>query len=820
MADNFLSSITGFLQNPVSSIKNTAANVVNSIPALQQGSQAIIDQLQSNNIPQFRNAQQLADYALKTGATDLQNKSWWSGSPYKKDAWQIIQNKHLNESISKITDSRPVQDIKQAILPLSQSFSTIVDRFKNNIRNEFEVTPDDFFPVARQEQEFYQRIGKPGGEEQMQSDLFKTAFQPVSDAISGLNDLLKTPSGFIDVAKDIFSGAGKGAYGAVGGAFSGGIRLFGNTVDFLNSINPVAPKLPNSPKLSDLTNPLSEQVSKATEHAMGLYGETKTLPGKVAEILAGVAPMFLLPKFIPENLSVSPLLQKGLGFAESGLQFGAFNLLTSKPGQEASSALEGFGTGVAFGAAGDIFGKLGDLAFGSQSVGKVLTRGAGDAMVGYVMASADPNATMDDKLANALSFGLLGGLGAFTQKRANAERAYQEIGNLVFGPKGEQYIMPDGRLDSGKVLAAMKEKVATMSESAKKAIMEPIEAYLASPKMRKGFIDPSKIWHDLSRKTSESMSGDNDPIPADYKAPKPEELQQLSLLGDNDPAPNQTTGKKTSKVAQSIENKVVESGLSQGFSDLAGYDPITIRDQAKRASDLMQSDMEKAKQMVMGEIPMEPGLRGEMLIKAMEDHAMAKGDAKLAMDIANSPLVSETSAHAQALRILAERNPDSAVIKMREVRQARQEAALKQLQKVKSVKLDKVNDIRDLKNEARLKIKDIQDQIKAKEDAYAKAKAKQDRADMRELKKGQSDVMSSAAKDIEAKKNEEVKALKQQMRDIQKETDKKVREMTKTKAQTIEKAKSDTVKEIKDEIKKTAPKKQDWLSFIDSITCA
>jgi hypothetical protein len=159
----------------------------------------------------------------------------------------------------------------------------------------------------------------------------------------------------------------------------------------------------------------------------------------------------------------------------------------------------------------------------------------------------------------------------------------------------------------------------------------------------------------------------------------------------------------TSKVATSIETKSVEKGLTEGFGELAGYDKITIKDQAQRAADLMSKDIEMAKQMVRGEIPMEKGLRAEMLIKAMEDFAQAKGDVKLSMDIAKSPLVSETSAHAQAMRILAERNPDSVVAKLREVKQAREASAVKKAGKNKTI--DKV------KNE---EVKKIQAEIKKK----------------------------------------------------------------------------------------------------------
>lgn len=139
-----------------------------------------------------------------------------------------------------------------------------------------------------------------------------------------------------------------------------------------------------------------------------------------------------------------------------------------------------------------------------------------------------------------------------------------------------------------------------------------------------------------------------------------------------EPKPLEPIGSTPSGVGKSIESKSIENGLTQGFQDIAGYDPITIKDQAQRAADLMNRDLELATKMVKGEVPMEAGLKGEMLIKAMEDHAQAKGDTQLLMDIAKSPLVSETSAHAQAMRILAERNPDSAVAKIQEISKQRQ----------------------------------------------------------------------------------------------------------------------------------------------------
>lgn len=126
------------------------------------------------------------------------------------------------------------------------------------------------------------------------------------------------------------------------------------------------------------------------------------------------------------------------------------------------------------------------------------------------------------------------------------------------------------------------------------------------------------------------------------------------------------TEKTPSKVAKSIEAKAIEKGLTEGFKDVAGYDKITIKDQAEKAANLMH-DMNKARNVLRGDEPLPQGLKGEALIKALEDHAMNTGDHKLALEIAKSPLTAETSAHAQGLRLLAERNPDSISAKIKDV---------------------------------------------------------------------------------------------------------------------------------------------------------
>ncbi len=154
--------------------------------------------------------------------------------------------------------------------------------------------------------------------------------------------------------------------------------------------------------------------------------------------------------------------------------------------------------------------------------------------------------------------------------------------------------------------------------------------------------------------------------------------EPVQAKAESQPTATQTAvASKSSKVGKSIEAKAIEKGLASSFSESAQYDPITIKDQANRVSELMRTDMERAKRIVTGKEKLPDGMLGGSIIKAMEDHAMATGDAQLALEIANSPLTSATSIHAQEMRMLAERNPDSAVVALQRLKKIKEEAVIK-----------------------------------------------------------------------------------------------------------------------------------------------
>ncbi len=133
-------------------------------------------------------------------------------------------------------------------------------------------------------------------------------------------------------------------------------------------------------------------------------------------------------------------------------------------------------------------------------------------------------------------------------------------------------------------------------------------------------------------------------------------------------------GKRPSKVAVSVEARAIEKKLTEGFEGLAGFDPITIKEQARLVADLIQNSPERARKMVRGEEPVPENMRGSSLIVGLEELALRKGDAVLLRDIANSPLTAATSRFAQELRILAERAPESVVAIIQSVQKSRAEA--------------------------------------------------------------------------------------------------------------------------------------------------
>lgn len=153
--------------------------------------------------------------------------------------------------------------------------------------------------------------------------------------------------------------------------------------------------------------------------------------------------------------------------------------------------------------------------------------------------------------------------------------------------------------------------------------------------------------------------------------PKPVEPPKLPPLKPTEPV---SENRGTSKIGKSIEAKAIEAGITRGFSGTAEFDKTTVKEQAAKIADLISKEPERVHRIISGEEPLPAGVNDSFFIKGVEDWAQAHKDVDTLMKIAQSPLTSETSAHAQSLRFARERSPDSAALRIKELRDARRQA--------------------------------------------------------------------------------------------------------------------------------------------------
>lgn len=127
----------------------------------------------------------------------------------------------------------------------------------------------------------------------------------------------------------------------------------------------------------------------------------------------------------------------------------------------------------------------------------------------------------------------------------------------------------------------------------------------------------------------------------------------------------------SSKIGKSIEQKAIEQGLTDGFPETAGYDKKYRDDQIQRVENVITQDYDAARRMVLGLEPIPHEISPVMLLRGMEEVAKARKDVQLQYELANSPLVSETSRHAQEMRFMQEREQDSATTALQAIRRER-----------------------------------------------------------------------------------------------------------------------------------------------------
>lgn len=177
------------------------------------------------------------------------------------------------------------------------------------------------------------------------------------------------------------------------------------------------------------------------------------------------------------------------------------------------------------------------------------------------------------------------------------------------------------------------------------------------------------------------------PEPIKQAQPKPQELTYESTIGE-------------SKLARGVKQKALKNKLIYGFDkrfrDLPDYDKVTVKDQGAKATDMVLNDYDRAVRVAMGEELPPHGVLPESVFVALENHAIDSKNVDLLARLANrSTLVGEATGMGQRLRMLAERNPDSAVSQMTDVIKARSKAIEKKTGKTTAkAKSDVVKDIK------------------------------------------------------------------------------------------------------------------------------
>lgn len=128
---------------------------------------------------------------------------------------------------------------------------------------------------------------------------------------------------------------------------------------------------------------------------------------------------------------------------------------------------------------------------------------------------------------------------------------------------------------------------------------------------------------------------------------------------------------KTPRLSQRVEQGAIENDLTQKIGGLPEYEVANMQEQARMATDLINSDFGKAKRVAMGlELP-EGNLLPESVFVALEDYALKKGDVDLIRQLARSHTTEQATFMGQRIRALGERSQNSATKEIRNIEQAR-----------------------------------------------------------------------------------------------------------------------------------------------------
>lgn len=144
--------------------------------------------------------------------------------------------------------------------------------------------------------------------------------------------------------------------------------------------------------------------------------------------------------------------------------------------------------------------------------------------------------------------------------------------------------------------------------------------------------------------------------------------------------PTKSNGVLTSsRLSQSINAKAVENKLTEDLDQPQYHHTLDIKEQAQKASDLINKDEQRSIDIALGKRNAPSGLHPHAVFVAVEKKAMQDGDINLIRQLATSKRVDEATAAGQTLRVLRERNETSPVAAIQHVIDARSRIVEKRL---------------------------------------------------------------------------------------------------------------------------------------------
>lgn len=151
---------------------------------------------------------------------------------------------------------------------------------------------------------------------------------------------------------------------------------------------------------------------------------------------------------------------------------------------------------------------------------------------------------------------------------------------------------------------------------------------------------------------------------------------------------------ETRGLAENVEAKAIEDGLTSTFGDLPEYRTLSMKDQAAQVAKLMGEDYEAAKAIAMGDRQPPKGILPESVYVGVEKRALAEGDVDTLQKLAtHSKLTTSATTMGQRIRTLGERDQASPVGAIQEVQAAR-EADLAKRSDIAAAKRETVAEIR------------------------------------------------------------------------------------------------------------------------------